>query len=87
MCDLVDPAPEPADPGVEGWSRGLATPVTPGNGPGQDPAAPLALAHQPSAAVALTTIAMETAGVRGAAGAQRSVAGVAVAIVLLTLPR
>lgn len=85
--DLVDPAPEAADPHVQRGGGRVGAAVTPGDDPGEDPSAGLLLlAHQPASRVALATVAMEEAGVWRTAGAQRAVAGEAVAIALLALP-
>lgn len=84
--DLVDPAPEAADSSVQRRGGGVRAAVTPGNDPHQDPSTRLLLTHQPAAGVALTTVAMEEAGVWGAACAQCAMAGEAVAIALLALP-
>lgn len=83
---LVDPAPEAAHSSVERGRGGVAAAVTPGDDPGQDPAARLVLTHQPAPGVALTTVAVEEAGVWRTAGAHGTVAGEAVAIALLALP-
>lgn len=84
--DLLDPAPEAADSGVEGGRRGPRAAVTPGNDPGEDPSTHLPLTHQPASGVAITTVVAEEAGVWRTAGAQGAVAGEAVAVALLTLP-
>lgn len=90
MCscvdDLLDPAPEAADSSVEGGGGGVGAAVTPGDDPSEDPSPHLPLTHQPASRVALTTVAMEEAGVWRTAGTQGAVAGEAVAIALLTLP-
>lgn len=85
-CDLIDPAPEAADASVKHRRGGVTAAVTPGDHASEHPPPRVALAHQPAARVALAVVAMETAGVRGTASAQRSVAGEAVAVALLTLP-
>lgn len=84
---LLHPGPEAAHPGVERGRGGVAAAVAPGDHPGERPPPRLALAHQASSGVALATVAVEEAGVRGAACAQRAVAGEAVAVALLALPR
>lgn len=84
--DLVDPAPEAADAGVERRGGRVSAAVTPGDEPGEDPSTRLALTQQPASGVALATVAMEEAGVWRTASAQCAVAGEAVAIALLTLP-
>lgn len=84
--DLLDPAPEAAHSGVERWRGGGGAAVTSSDDPSEDPTPGLLLAHQPSAGVTLTVVAVEEAGVGRAAGAQRAVAGEAVTIALFTLP-
>lgn len=84
--DLIDPAPEAADPSVQRRRGGVSAAVAPGDDPSEHPSTHLPLTHQPASGVALATVAMEEAGVWRAAGTQGAVAGEAVAIALFTLP-
>lgn len=84
--DLVDPAPEAADAGVQRRGGGVGTAVTSGDNSCEHPSTCLLLTHQPASRVALATITMEEAGVWGTAGTKCAVTGEAVAIALLTLP-
>lgn len=87
--DVVDPAAEAANACVQCRRGGVGAAVAPGNHSCQHPPAGLGVTQQAAAGVAAATFAaaVDRAGVRGAAGAHGAVAGEAVAVALLALPR